>query len=509
MSKEFKNIDELFKTTVGLGTAKAPASVKPNVLAAIGGLKWWAFGAALLLITAVGAVIMTINMAPNDAFAQYVPQEPTEYLRIEKYEQTKHETNLLKAASVEREVNSKIPNTVAEKTQSPKTIVHHQNVNLNNNRTVIKTNHTSLKAPTKKDKKSDELAIFATAKTKNENESVLASSPSNSKVASKNMSLPVVFPDDKKAVENLIKTKAQSQEIVRTDSILKTRIAIISAENEQTENTSIITPESKDSVVKPVRIERLNNDSLFADIKIETDPENKKGFWMIGAKIGPSINIVDYTDSEFSTSLSKFHSEKLGYHGHVYGQYNFPSKITTTAGIGLENQSFNTTFLTTNTSLEINSNSVFSHYIYQDTSNIIIDSVYITEYDTTETIELQNHYGLTRNQYLQIPIKIGYQVERNKWIFGVDLSAQLNFLLKTSGLYYENNSVLDLSGSQIFKRTTFSYSAGANIQYNVFNNLYLVSEVRYSPAIQNYYEKSYAKRSINAVQLGFGIGLKL
>ena len=512
MSKEFKNIDELFKSTIGQGSAVAPESVKAKVMANTGGNNWWIVGAALLLMTAVGGIIMTLNMPKEAALAMYQPREKANFQKFEKntpVDIEKHNTfinstseniTITEYDDIEKQTTAVKNSTVkAENRKSEKQIRNSENKATSTNKNtlsksapsyIVAKNNSSIKQDNLMPKNNSGVANNITPNHQTPINEVLEEKKSKGIIEKSTNTVPSL--NNKHNDTVLFKdANASTLEMAQVNSILLPTLA----------NDTLL------HVATPIISDAA--DSVETEVKLEKQPENNKGYWMAGLVLGPNINKVNYSGTELSESLNKFHSERLGFHAQLYGQYVTPSKLLLATGIGFENQSYNTTFLTTITSLEIESNSIFSHYVYDDSSNVIIDSVYTIQYDTTEITSLKNHYGLARNQYIQSPFRIGYQVEKNKWIFGADVSVQLNYLLNTKGDYFTDNTVLNLNEANIVKRTTFNYSVGANIQYNVFNNIFLKSEIQYSPGIQNYYESAYAKRAVNSLQLGFGIGLKL
>ncbi len=496
MSKEFKNIDELFKSTIGMGSAKAPTSVRNNVLSKTsGGGNFWLVGSGLLLVTVIGAVLTTVNMSKKTDLAAYQKRTDFENTIINTYQSQIQETAFtqnneqisntsikhiidtspeykrrsdykISAKEIDKKLHQPFQKLERKENQKPileqaiaKTEIiepideankvtvqvedevkkevaetkNHKEVVISEDKTRTETNAVK------------ESVISAVSKTANYNEyqNEVNSKLTNSNTSSSNLNKEATAPDN----QSLSKT-----------------------ENSEILDTSFVSFKKDETI-----------DSSKTDTKIEIETGKPEGQWMIGLKGGPNINNANYTNPEFTQPLYKLHDEKLGFFGQIYGQYLSSNGLTAAIGVGIEQQSYNTTFLTADTTYSI---------------------------DSTLETTLKDYYGITSSQYLQLPFHFGCQIERNKWIYGVDLGIQINYLLKSSGTYFLNNNVLPIENSGIFKQTTFVYSVGGNLKYNLFNSVYLSANMRYIPSFQNYYESTYAKRSVSTFSIGFGLAYR-
>ncbi|MFK8045144.1 MAG: hypothetical protein AB8B72_06600 [Crocinitomicaceae bacterium] len=510
MSKEYKNIDELFKSTIGNGNAIAPKSVKKGVLASTGGGNWWLVGAALLLLTAVGAIALTNSMSSNTALTNYQPRENEPQLEFKNYNaivesNSQPDNSRAKVLAGKTKIEtSKIGIELESQMNYSSLLSPRNHVNSNNlHNNSISSNEFEANLNDQTIHVNDNLKTEGSATAENRNSIAAAEKDSTSTDFAAN--------DVNSSVEVNPQPEFKSSK-PKTDLEIINTVEQPIPSADLNENLSVV-HENK-SIDNPDQelVDTANNNSSTvynsSAVKIEENPKSRKGYWMIDANIGPNINTAKYGNTEFGQSLNKFHGEKLGFQGQLTGKYVTASNITASMGFGYESQSYNTTFLTTSEIFEYETNSVFSNYVY-DSTNAIIDSVYIMQDTIISVTSLVNHSGISSQQYYQIPIRLGYQIEKNKWIFGADLGAQINFLVKSKGSYLLNNEVINHNEGTILKRTTFNYTVGATAQYNVFNNFYMSGQVRFSPAVQNYYQKTYGLRSINSVSLGIGVSLKL
>jgi hypothetical protein len=538
MGKAYKNIDDLFQSNIGTDTAKAPAHVKATVMSKLGGSNWWILGAAMLFITALSAILISINMPTNNIKAVYNPRSNSEDLTTEKYALVKAEssqylaTNKSKgidqntgypetvktAANIESEAAAVIDNKPISTPQSKQLrtrITSRSTTNaiapnakaplLAKNHSAAKTDSKSAGSPKQLLSGKNELTTDKIARLTAKNEtSQTIEEPVQETRSTVNDSTDAFSKSQEKTNSQALTTTASHANLPEIEEPLVTDSHISSSTDSSFAQIST-SEESNNTTTQQKGTDTLADHQT---IEIDLKPSEKKGQWALGVSVGPSINNVNYGNSETGLSLSKFHNEKLGYSAQLFGQYMTHNKIVSTLGIGYETMAYNTTFLTTQTITTINETSVFSHYVY-DSLNTIIDTIYTSQFDTTETTDLENHYGIAQQQYLQIPLSLGYQIEKNKWVFGADLGIQINYLLKAGGSYFQNNLVNELSTNSILKRTVINYSIGGNLQYNIYNNVFVLGQVRYSPALQNYYNSTYGNRSINAVALKIGLTVKL
>ena len=513
MSKEFKNIDELFRSTIGMGSAKAPSHIKTKVLSktGIGGSSLWLVGAGLLLVTVVSALVTVVNMPENSIVQSYQSITQKESLEIQEYNANTLNTHVNQIAKSED--NRKI---ISTKKNNHKVFPKTQ-VALNSEpKREIKNKQTSEVLSHKRDRKKAEVTLLKPQEIvtqeipetspKQEVETT-KSSESNTKNTVDHIVQNDKQVDDPKAeikLDNSTEIVSEVQSIDKPSNPVKVTNSPAQADTTQTyieptENTvEIVQNETLRNLnttkVKPEEPKVSDNDqtdfqeekpkkadSLKPDINIELDLGKPAGYWITGFKGGPNINNANYTSSEFSQPLGKLHNERLGYFGQVYGQYVSAKGFTAGIGLGIERQSYNTTFLTEDT---------------------------IIGEDGATIINFKDHFGITNSQYLQIPLQVGCQIERNKLIFGADLGVQINYLLKADGTYLLNNEVLPIDNQSIFKSTTLVYSVSGNLKYNVFKKLYLTTDIRYVPSFQNYYENTYAKRAVSSFSFGFGLAYK-
>lgn len=506
MSKEFKNIDELFKSTIGLGGANAPSHIKSNVMSGIGGTNWWIAGAGILLVTSLIGIITIFNS--KDLQPSYEARINPETILFTKYAPAITTNKPITALTLPIDKTNKTKETILQSPPLPTKqftpFVKQKDIQNKPLLQLVQANIKQKNSPlvSKKEVVNKNRKAPPTIKTISHplpiiNEAITAEVIDTVETNSQTTTTLLNINADQQTKSNKVITKIQKANPTSNQNMTAST----------TLDTSVLIVEQK-AVFQIDSSQHIQTDSLASEIEIDITPSPKKGYWMIGAMGGPNINTAKYVNSEFSQTLNKLHNEQLGYFGQVYGQYVANSNWNAAIGLGIESQAYHTTFLTTETNFIYENISVFSHYIY-DSLNTIIDTVYNNSIDTVVSTELKNHHGITNCQYIQIPLRFGYQIEKSKWLFGADFGIQLNYLVKSSGTYLQNNVVSPIDNSDILKQMTLNYSIGASVQYNLFNQFYLSGQARFTPAVQNYYQNSYAKRSVNSISLGLGISVKL
>ncbi|MFK8039014.1 MAG: porin family protein [Crocinitomicaceae bacterium] len=490
MSKEFKNIDDLFKSTIGLGNESAPSHIKTNVLSKIGGGNWWIAGASVLLVTSVVGIFTVFN---TDNFEPaYETRLVLENLQIDEYVTPSfniQQSAFTKSNSIPQSKKTNISFTNKENTITDKSLNA-----VKKKSKLRKSKNFQPTEPVKQEKsetiKNSTLMISKQKESAVKNSDDLLTIADEAIVAYSNKKTDISLVEGEikpekienqpnRSESNITEVQTKNKSILKKEQILSEAVKPSLIENEITSNNI----DDSIEVVSSVRTDSsqiIQAASSDADIEILSDPSPKKGQLSIGVLGGPNINSAIYKNSELAVTLNKLHNEKLGYFGQVYAQYVTYNNFSVLLGVGIEGQTYNTTFLTT-------------------------DTIFVNEVVTTE---LKNHYGVTSAQFLQLPVRLGYQMEKNKWQFGIDLGVQLNYLLKSSGKYLSHNKVLPIENANVFKSITNSYSIGGSLEYNLFKQFYISGQARFTPPLVNYYQENYAKRYVNSLSFGMGMSVK-
>ena len=94
-----------------------------------------------------------------------------------------------------------------------------------------------------------------------------------------------------------------------------------------------------------------------------------------------------------------------------------------------------------------------------------------------------------RYHYLEIPLLIGFQTNKNKVNIEIGTGVSFGFLVSANGKLpdLDNNSLLEINkNSDFLRNTSFNYILRAGIQYNINSSLSLIA-------------KPYFKRNLNSV----------
>ena len=583
MNKDIKNIDDLFKSTLGEHKVKAPAHIKSGLFGSSSKLFILLTAGAIVSLAVIAGVWFSNSNTPVSS--QYSDREILTEFHIPNGEQSINTYDKVTRAS---QINS---NEIDDSNQNARLVS--DNINTENQSTAINNNSitSGQKEQSNLVKQNQPKSIVGQnkkinltnkiKKTGQSSNSTISPALAQNTVNSQNKSdintkqntdknTPAVSPSNHTNKDTTPNEKANigsengdiniPQQIDSNSDPLKeishTAINNTSSDlNKVTQNNSIVEQDkvptfetnsidsiqNNDTIVKKITDSTITDQQQIAasnpneslkiteDSTTEINPivdikQPKKGYWMFNLEGGPKINYANYKTSNqesLGNFLAKTSTEKLGYFAQFNTSYTLKNNLSGGLGIGLEKQSFKTTYFTTFETIDIDSIGSSSHYIFQDTTyfdstgnpyldSFIVDTSYITEYDTTKTPGVNNQNNTTVARYLQIPINIGYQFQRNKWIFGFNAGVQINYLLNKTGTYYINNEIIDLSTSanNIFKKTVLQYNLSTNFSYNVLQNVYLSGRITYAPKIQNYYNSSYSYRGLNAFQFGFGASLK-
>ena len=522
MSKNSNNIDQLYKNALEGHQVKAPAHIKGNVLKGTGQSTFWAWTAAIVATVSVGTLLLLFLIPSTKTLQLY-----------------NHRVETLQLAPVQEEIAIKTQETLTE-TEFEDSSPH-----------AIQTNQIQTKTSTfnfdKNLKKATELSIPTPSKANTKDENLNPLKKVNKVNDVKTGPTTEQLKNELNKTDNFLKNKIKTTHIDKTSTVESDEVATVKetkttqkepldqAINNQKKSTSTIDTQVKTKVSEPDTTTTnhhlplqstplvdtmlsMNNaaqvsENIDSIVPTETIIEDisapQKNKFFISAVGGPTINYANYGKNEMSTTFENAHVEKIGYFTQVKVAYAINPKLFTELGIGLESQSYNTSFKTTTTTYNINESQEIDYFVYNDTNQVIIDTVYKTKYDTTTIKGINSEFGKVKTQYVQIPLYFGYQLERNKWLFHLKAGVQLNYLLKQQGTYINNNEIFNLDKEHtILKKVVLNYNIGMSAHYNIMQSLYLSGQFNYQFGVQNYYQSNYGSRSIHSLSFGIGIGYR-
>jgi len=301
---------------------------------------------------------------------------------------------------------------------------------------------------------------------------------------------------------NPLKDSTVNNDVASNDNIQNQETDVDSLKNQ--ENNSSNNPEDKNTDL--------------------TQPKkHKKVGIMLGLDYGFNFNKPFYSGVE-SDIYSKNHTEKITNTAQFNTNFILRNHFLVGAGIGQNqflydyNYSINETIINSDTTqtTTFDSTYVLDNYIYQQ--NVIVDSVYHYNIDSTTTISITNDTtitkkpfsGATKANYIFIPLNIGYMYSFKRFIFEGQINLRYHLLQKTMGGYYNNNTftLFETATNPIFRKSYFDVSFKLGVNYRVWKQLYLSSALRFTPQQTSIYKAVETEKRIQVTQLSFGLSYK-
>jgi hypothetical protein len=264
---------------------------------------------------------------------------------------------------------------------------------------------------------------------------------------------------------------------------------------------------------------------------IALNNEDKFQPWMLTMTSGISFansNYIAGSPLDADTYNTAF-SDRIGNQTSIDMMFRFKKFLTVGTGIGLANYSDNYDFERKTFYLDSVLIDTYSYYekvygtyystpvdtfetvgVYsfvKDSFLVAMDTLYYT-YEEKEFIE--NFNGKNNASYFMLPLQIGVHFAYKKFEFDVLASARFNFLLNSSGGYLLNNEFTSFTKStSIYKPFYIDQVFSAHINYSLWKNLYLSSNIQYRPRIGTSFENVTFNKTFDSFHLGLGIGIKL
>ena len=519
MSKEFKNMDDLFQAAFADESMEVPAFVKTEIDKRIGFKnrqnRWFGLSTiTLLLLIGVGVSWSMWNASAD----------------------TKTDTAVLSAGDVTN------INLISEKASADEKTIHAHNSNQN-------TENASSEIIISKTNQQTDLSINETNPTnsagmRNQTFSLQNSSVNDQK-ADKELSDRKITMDGSSANDKKSGTAANdlTANSLNDEAFKSSNDAIIYSPDNRTtdqQNNSMLRNQnvySRGSMNLNARMEELNAKQLdLSKTNQPASPESPLKFpfqssayladannierserynpWMISGTTGVNFSQSKYTfpsEAEKTNYLNSTYSVP-GFEANLDVKYRLKNSLTFGTGAGVSQLVENYSFF--KESLTVDSTSAWFYTPIYDT----LDTMVIVGYDSTLTttmdtsnVTLYDVNGTSRATYLTIPFSIGTQIIRNKFRFDVYLMGRFNYLINGKGGYLQDDTftTFNKNENQIFKQSYFDLMAGAAIHYEIFTHLYLTGTFRFHPALGNMYDNLSFNRKIQSYHVGFGVSWKL
>jgi hypothetical protein len=534
MSKEYENIDALFKAELGGSAVKAPAYVKANVDKALGfgsGKKLaWIILPLLILLVASPFIYHSFqaeDLAQSSKREHIAAIPPNSNSSSSNFNDNSNNESY--SSEIENKTNTSNSEFNSGATSSSSTTT---NLNLSENLTISSsTNQTNAHST-------------VTNKTINTSNGSEKSNPTISYKPSKNPEINNLVSDQITTTNTLLKNSNVKTLIDSATTELNNKPSgniMDSTANQPNKIAELINPETKVPETKNpenknltvAAVEKDTNPNIDLTTKVEIDsiltgaeaidtsledvlaeiqpPAPPYKSWLLSLTTGVNFKnsaIVAANPSD-SAAYSNTIIDKIGHSASFGAQYRLRNSLTFGAGLGYSTQIENYNFYKS----EITSDSALTYVYFQDSIPDSVGWIYFQDstqeysYTSSENV-VYNANGKNINTYLHIPISLGTQLRFNKIFIDLFAQGRFNLLLISKSTYVENDQLV-VTNLAAIKRSYFDLVLGTNIHYNIFNNLYLTGTVRYRPPFNNpYYVNGMTNRFAN-LHLGIGISLNL
>ncbi|OIQ36056.1 MAG: hypothetical protein BM555_03515 [Crocinitomix sp. MedPE-SWsnd] len=520
MSKEFKNIDELFKAELGGTTAKAPAHVKANIDKAIG------FGGRKKLLWFLLPLVV-IGIATPLLYNQFSADTDnnlaiTDSIESQNSSSSANENELSSSTEITTDNSS---NGMSDKNGA--------NAPENNSTTDNQTNDSHLTNSDEDQNSTFDSNSNSQKSNLDKTDSKFSSNKVDDNGIKKTVNTDKIIKKDEKP--ELVDTKTKDDDLVTKsddkkvipDDIQATQIdsSLIEkdelADVKKSSSDSLIDPsdEINDNTLNPSDSLINNNstndmaevDSTLEQPDINIDvPNEKYNPWILTTTAGINLKKSNLTIPTTGDSMSSFHNinDKMGHSAQIDIAYRMKNSLTFGAGIGyssfIENYTY---FKEENVLTDTLFTWVYTQDSMQDTNMNWIywqDSTQNESY-VYENQEVYNANGTNHNTYLNIPISIGTNLDFGKFRWDLYAQGRFNLLLRSRTTYVEADQIIVVPQGS-FKNSYFDLIVGTNLHYNIFGNLYVTGTVRYKAPTSKVYYPTLTNRFQN-VHVGVGFSL--
>ncbi len=249
------------------------------------------------------------------------------------------------------------------------------------------------------------------------------------------------------------------------------------------------------------------NDTNEPPTVIEPPVEDDYKPFMLSLTSGVNILRSNYTSESMNeeTLYENALNDRIGNQTNLDITYRLKNGLTFGSGLGLNNYTESYEFTTYETYFD--TTEVFETIIY-DTSDYPVDTVYTYAYDVLQKGTQVS--GKNKASYFTLPVHIGTQMRFNKFQLDLYATARFNFLMRSSGGYYNNNEVVSFGKeNSIYKPFYVDVLFASKVHYNLLNNLYLTGTVQYRPVMGNSFKEVSFNKTFDYMHFGLGLSLRL
>lgn len=506
MSKEFDNMDDLFRSAFDGDVAEVPEFVKSNIDKKLGftskktGWYWFSGFAALLILT--GAVTLFMFSGAD----QSSPLQDNQAQHISTNDNTSTASSHDQNHSSQINTNSSLTDESGlgsvDRTSSSPSAVNRvtgnstSNDNLTNNNTQqVQFNQSATSSNSNDAISSRNSANGSSDENNNGTSNVAGNSHTSSATVHDNSSFANTHRQTNSSSLNFT-TKAPSR--------MPYGASFIRSSNFSLSNPGAF---SALDLITPTR--STNYSSLKQPNAPLIESRETISPWFVTATTGLNYGQSNYTfptASEEDLYNNATHT-KPGFEANVDLKYRLKNSITFGVGAGVSQVSENYHF--SKSVSQIDTQTVWLVTPIYDT----VDTALIVDYDSTLTtqidsnlVTLYDYNGTTKATYLQIPFSLGTQIIRNKVRIELYAQGRFNYLLNGSGAYLSNDVLTSFNNSsgQIFRKWYLDLVIGTSVHYKLLDHLYLTGTLRYKPAFGQMYTGLNFNRTVQSVHIGLG-----
>lgn len=540
MSKEYKNIDELFKSQLGQMDQKAPAHVKPNIDKALGFKKrrggiWFFIIPALLIAGTIPFVLPSGETDKEDT--QIVQSDPSHSDAAESENNpivssnSDDSNNTSESIYAEDENFANEDDLFQDASQSIDDSPLYLADGKSENQTNVGNYEPSRNQGDLSSTKDPIQTIIDDADEKMEgsdqNDNLVNNQNDNGGENTIQTSIPKGDSENELVSDNDINNesdKSGDSELTDTDNNLS-GVNDVPLVNEELEQDSL-----QSEVVELNEVSTIDSTDLSLDEKTEEeidtttnsnqspqhslDPKDPKyKGWFISGFAGVNLknsNITsgnDTLDQEYQSSISDKGALAIGLdvnyrlkNGLMFGSGVQYSKLKEDYAYQKSIQIVTDTTYSWNVTL-IDSIQDSVGYIY------IYDSTLMEDY-TYGQQDIYNQSGTNTTTFLHIPFRLGYQYILNKWRFDFIAQGRFNWMLRSTSTYIVNDQLVTNTVGG-FKNSYFDLELGLNAHYNIWNNLYVSAFSRYKPPLRTAYYSPTISNKFQHLYLGLGLSINL
>lgn len=506
MDKNFKNIDDLFKSEMKGAPVQAPDFVKQNIDAKLGFSKRRKYLLFFLIFIPILSSVSLFYFSQQNESSQLILAKnqidenkrvsPTPLTTI--YQEVEEglvvDSMLSKPVLIKADNSFLTQNKTEEnrKDQKPYLIIP------DNKKVDIPQQNSALQYKNK--------AILSKKKTALVEENVLNQkeiNPSNDKVELQNEKQDIVQePKPLLPQTDSLKAEVQTDELPKQDTT-----ALVLEQN-------------------PLQ---FNIDSTL-DTPINIPTETNKP-WMLSWSNGVNLtkSVYKSKDSKLMNDYQMAMQDKIGFESNIDLSYRFKNGLTLGTGLGYSNFKEKFDFSQTKILLDSVQNINYEYsYEYEtaytyDTSGVIIDSSYVlidsVQYpvdssytNTTDTSIIdKNRFGQNSVSYFSIPVHFGTQIIMNNFQFDLFASMRMNFLLAANGTYKQNGEYYEFTrkNNPIYKPFYIDFTLGSKVHYNFYKQFYINADIRFRPMIKSTLTATTFDKRYHYTFFGLGLSWRL